>query len=211
MTVTIEDKIELFSKLIFGNIENESSEKKQKVKEEHQKELIKLSQEVEERKRELKAAAIEKAEKERAKLLAHSKTNQQHLLVDKKQQFLEQIMGRLQQMAADFTVTEEYKTFFERSIDAALRELMESRHVVFYTQIKDIELCRQLLQQRLKNSDHKMEFEVQAAPKDIIGGLIAVDTESLLQLEMNLKALLDENKDTIGAAITRKFNEVSSL
>jgi V/A-type H+-transporting ATPase subunit E len=211
MSVTIEDKIELFSKVIFGNIEAQSSQKRQRLTEAHKKELERLAEEAEKRKRELMEAAAAKAEREKTKLIAQANSQQQHTLIELKQQTIQKIMGKLQELAGAYTEHEDYKKFMKKSIEAAMMTLEKSKQITIYCMEKDLQLVGQILEERVTNAENPVEYDMKKASHNIIGGIIVEDTENLFQLDLTLKALIEEHKDTVGAAITRKFNEVSSL
>lgn len=211
MSVTIEDKIEVFSKMIFGNIEEQSSEKRQRLAETHQKQLEALKFEVEKRKNELMENALGKAERERTKLTAQAKNQQQQMLVNQKQQAMHGVMKKLQEMATAFTDTEAYKAYMEKNIQSVIETLNKSKQIVFYVMEKDLQLCRQIVAEQLKNANRQVDFKIEKASNNIIGGIVAEDVAELLQFDLTIKALIDENKEAVGAAITRRYNEVSSL
>lgn len=211
MSVTIEDKIELFSKLIFGNIEAKSSQKKQKLAETQEKELEVFGLQIEKRKKEIMDHTLARADREKIKLTAQARNKQQHMLVNQKQQAMQKVMEKLREFAGAFTNSEEYKVYLENNFLSAIKALNKSNQITFYAMEKDSQLCTQILQKELTQTDKKIKYELKKVPHNIIGGIIAEDTENLLQLDLTLKALIDEHKDEIGAAITRRFNEVSSL
>jgi V/A-type H+-transporting ATPase subunit E len=211
MSITIDDKIERFSKLIFGNIEAHSSDKRQTLEETHNKELEALKAEIEKRKKELIDSAITRAERERVKLLAQARNQQQQLLVQQKQQMIQRVMNRIQELALAYTDTEAYRKYLEKNISLAISALDKSKHITFYAVEKDLQLCSQVLDKIIKASSQNIKFDVKKAANNIIGGIIAEDTVDLLQLDLTLKTAIDEFKDKVGAAITRRYNEVSSL
>jgi V/A-type H+/Na+-transporting ATPase subunit E len=211
MSVTIEDKIELFSKLIFGNIEEKSSEKRQRLAETHRKELETLKLDMEKRKKELMETATVKAEREKIKLIAQAKNQQQQMLVQQKQRAMQSIMKKLQELAADFTNTQDYKVYMEKNVESLIKTLDRSKQITFYVMEKDQQLTEGIVVEKLKKANKQVRFEIKKVSNNIIGGIIAEDMEELLQLDLTIIALIDENRDTVGAAITRRFNEVSSL
>jgi V/A-type H+/Na+-transporting ATPase subunit E len=211
MSVTIEDKIELFSKLIFGNIEEKSSKKRQRLAETHRKELETLKLDMEKRKKELMETATVKAEREKIKLIAQAKNQQQQMLVQQKQRAMQSIMKKLQELAADFTNTQDYKVYMEKNVESLIKTLDRSKQITFYVMEKDQQLTEGIVVEKLKKANKQVRFEIKKVSNNIIGGIIAEDMEELLQLDLTIIALIDENRDTVGAAITRRFNEVSSL
>jgi V/A-type H+-transporting ATPase subunit E len=211
MSVTIEDKIELFSKVIFGNIEAQSSQKRQSIAETQDRELEKYEIEMRKKKKELMETAIAKAEREKTKLIAQAKNQQQHMLVDQKQRTMQKIMERLQALAIEYTSTIEYNEYMKKNIETALKTLDNSKQVTFYVMEKDLQLCANLLEKLIINAGKQVRYEIEKVAHNIIGGVIAEDMEELLELDLTLKALLEEHKDMVGAVVTRRFNEVSSL
>lgn len=211
MSVTIEDKVELFSKMIFGSIEEKSSQMKERLGETHKKELEELSKDVEKRKEEFVQAAIKRAERERVKLIAKTKNEQQHVLLNKKQQAIQKVMERLQEFARNFTDTEAYKDYMKKSIESIIITLDKSKQITFFVMEKDFQLVGQILEQKLVNTDNQIKYDIKKTTNNIIGGIIAEDMLNPMQLDLTLTALIDEYKETVGAAITHKFDEVSSL
>ena len=211
MSVTIEDKIELFSKVIFGSIEEKSSQKRESLGEAHDKELEELSKEIEIRKAEFTEVAIAKAEREKVKLIAKANNQQQHVLLNKKQQAIQNVMERLQELARTFTETQDYKDYMKKSVKSVITTLDKSKHITFYSMEKDFQLIGQILEEMSADTDNQIKYDIKKTTYNIIGGIIAEDMVNLMQLDLTLKALIDEYKETVGAAITHKFDEVSSL
>jgi V/A-type H+/Na+-transporting ATPase subunit E len=210
MSVTIEDKIELFSKVIYGSIEEQSSKKRESLTDAHKKELDEICKEIEERKVEIVEAAIAKAEREKVKLIAKANNQHQHILLDKNQQAIQKVMERLQEFARAFTETQDYKGYMKRNIESIIMTLDKSKQITFYCMEKDLQLVGQILEE-LIDADNQIKYEIKKTTYNIIGGIIAEDMINLMQLDLTLKTLLDEYKDTVGAAITDKFDEVSNL
>jgi V/A-type H+/Na+-transporting ATPase subunit E len=210
MSVTIEDKIELFSKVIYGSIEEQSSKKRESLTDAHKKELDEICKEIEERKAEIIEAAIAKAEREKVKLIAKANNQHQHILLDKNQQAIQNVMERLQEFASAFTETQDYKGYMKRNIESIIMTLDKSKQITFYCMEKDLQLVGQILEE-LIDANNQIKYEIKKTTYNIIGGIIAEDMVNLMQLDLTLKTLLDEYKDPVGAAITDKFDEVSNL
>lgn len=203
MTVTIEDKIELFRKMIYGNIEAQSSQRRQVLTEAHEKELQQFEAEVEKKKGELQAAASAKAERERTKLLAQAANHQHQMLIAQQHEIFEKVMKRMQEKATAFASTEPYIAYLQKNIQLAQRAMGGASKLTYYVLEKDMEFFHAQMQ------EHK-EVEIKPGPGNMIGGFIVEDRENLLQMDLTLKSLLEENKEGIGAEITRRFNEVST-
>ena len=211
MSVTIEDKIELFSKVIYGSIEEQSSQKRESLDEAYKKELEELSIDIEKRKVEFVEVAIAKAEREKVKLIAKANNNQQHVLLNKKQQAIQNVMERLQEMASAFTETQDYKSYMKKSIESIITTLGKSKQTTFYCMEKDIQVIEQIMEEKLINMDNQLKYDIKKINYNIVGGIIAEDMVNLMQLDLTLKTLIDEYKDMVGSSITSRYDEVSNL
>lgn len=210
MSVTIEDKIELFSKLIFEKIETNSSEKRQNLIEKYEEELSKLEKEIERRKTELLKAAALKAEREKMKLFAQLKGQEQRKLITSKQKLIDRVMDMLYSYAKKLSSTEDYKKVLDKALDNLSKNLNGSQLIHFYILQNENDIFLQALQDNISKFGRDFKYVVEAAPGDILGGFIAEDREKLLQIDFSLRSIIEEYRDNVGAAITRRFEEVSS-
>lgn len=210
MSVTIEDKIGLFSKMIFGKIETNSSERRQSFIGKYEEELLMLEKEIEDKKDELLKASDLKAERERMKLLAQLKSQEQRKLVASKQKFVDSVIALLYNFAEKLTATEDYKLVLGKALESLSKDLKESRYIHFYVLQDEFDMFLQVLQDNIEKFGHDFKYVIEAAPMNILGGFIAEDRERLLQIDFSLRTMVEEYRDTVGATITRKFEEVSS-
>jgi V/A-type H+-transporting ATPase subunit E len=211
MTVKIEDKIEMFSKLIYGNIDTQFWDDKQKLTENYKQKLDELKAEVQHKRDELMNLATARAESERKKLLAQVRNQQQHMQVALQQKFVEAVIAELYKQMTAYTETPAYKAYLERNVAAAFEALKNSKRIDLYAAEKDLPLCRQLAQREMSNAGPSKNIDVKLISKDIIGGLVAEDSDNQLELDLTLRSILHEKREMIGTEITRKFNEVNSL
>lgn len=211
MSITIQDKIQQFSKRIFANIEAQSEVRKQELTKQYKTEIEMRTSEVAAKKKEILDSAMAKAERERVRIIAQAQSNENHMLTTKKQQFLQEVIKKLYGHAVAFANSEEYHSYMTANIRTVLQSLSKSHKISIYVMEKDMALCSEILEREGKDLMSNSSCQVLKATRDIIGGLIAEDIDNLIQLDFTLRALIDDNKDLVGAAITRKFNEVSSL
>ena len=83
MSVSVEDKIELFRNIIFKDIEETAYDRRHKAAEGFNQNKDRLLQEVEIRKNQIMQEAGKKAEKEKQQLIAKTKSQGQHRLLEK--------------------------------------------------------------------------------------------------------------------------------
>ncbi|MDF2521476.1 MAG: H+transporting two-sector ATPase subunit [Clostridia bacterium] len=211
MSVTIEDKVELFSKIIFSNIEANSSERRQALEEKYKAELAELEKEVELKKTDMMKAASAKAMRECERLQAQIKSQEQRKLVESKQKFVDQVMTMLYGYAARLAASKDYEAVLSKAIDNVSEGFKDSRLIHFYVLPNEFDIIERLLQENKRKFNPEFKYVIEAAPLNVLGGLIAKDKENLLEIDLTLKSMVEEHRATVGAVIIRKFNEVSSV
>lgn len=211
MSVTIEDKVELFSKIIFSNIEANSSERRQALEKKYNAELAELEKEVELKKADMMKAASAKAMRECERLQAQIKSQEQRKLVESKQKFVDRVMTMLYGYASGLAASKDYEAVLCKAIDNVSKGFKDSRLIHFYVLPNEFDIIERLLQENKGKFNPEFKYVIEAAPLNVLGGLIAKDKENLLEIDLTLRSMVEEHRDIVGAAITRKFNEVSSI
>lgn len=209
MSVSIEDKIELFRKMIFSDIENNSSDMKQKLAENFEVEKRKLQKEAEQKKQEIIKEAVAKAEKEKKQILSKAHSEQYHRLLSQKQEFVDDMISLLKKEAAGFTRSEGYKTYIADNLAKAAK-LTESYGAVSYFFTKeDAERLGNFIKSTIASLKSAGRFEIKEAEPGIIGGFFVEDEAQVMQLDYTLRSLVEENRELIGSSISRKLDEVT--
>lgn len=208
MSVSIEDKIELFRKMIFSDIENSSSEKKQKLSESFETEKHKFLQEAEQKKQEIIREAVTKAEKEKKQILSKAQAVQYHRLLSQNQEFVNQMIDLLKKEAADFVRSEGYKIYISDNLAKATKLMEHWPSVHYYFTKTDIEGFSDIIDRLIADLRGKGTYAVKEAEPGIIGGFFVEDEEQIMQLDYTLKSLVEENRELIGSSISRRIDEV---
>ncbi len=208
MSVSIEDKIELFRNIIIKEIEEEVSEKELKAKEGFKQEKDRLLAAVTDKKGQLLEEAVKRAEKEKQQILAKANSQVYHKMLDMKQQFIKELLELLRQEAGSFTAQEGYKEYISRSLDKAGEAFEDSEAVKLYFTGRDLESLGEFINQRLSAGKLGGKCLLQEAGQNILGGFYAEDGEEEMQVDYTLKALIEDNHELIGRYISRRFDEV---
>ncbi|MHB1392147.1 MAG: V-type ATP synthase subunit E [Clostridia bacterium] len=208
MPVSVEDKIELFSKMIFKDIEESTSEQRLKAAENFEQEKSRLLAEVEAKKKVIMEEAEKRAEKDRKQLIAKAKSQVYHHLLDRRQQFINEIIELLVQEAKSFVFEEDYKGYISRSLikAAAAFEKSDSLHLYFIK--RDLENLKEFINQQISLGELKDRCILQEAGQNILGGFYAEDDKREIQVDYTLKSLIEENRELIGSSISRRLDEV---
>jgi len=208
LTVSLEDKIELFRNTIFKDIEESASLKQHRAKESFEQEKSRLLQEVEVKKNHIICEAEKKAERERQQLIAKEKSQGYHKLLDKRQQFVNEVLELLVQEAKNFVSEEGYKEYLSKNLVKAADIFENSGLVQLYFTKRDLEALGELISQSAASGELKGRYRLKEAAESIIGGFYAEDENQEIQVDYTLKSLIEENRELIGNNISRRLDEV---
>lgn len=208
MAVSVEDKIELFRNLVFKDIEESASKEKDITVKSFEQERFRLLQEVEDKRNHILEEAEKKAEKEKQQLIAKTKSQGYHKLLDKRQQFINEITELLVQEAKSFVSEEGYKEYLSKNLDKAAVVFEGSDSVKLYFAKRDLETLREYILQNIESKELNVRCLFEEADRNIIGGFYAEDGKQEIQVDYTLKSLIEENRELIGNSISRILDEV---
>jgi len=208
LTVSVEDKIELFRNIIFKDIEESTSVNKVKAVESFEQEKSRLLAEVEAKRNHIIAEAKKKAEKEKQQLIAKTKAQVYHQILDKRQQFIHEIIELLVQEAKSFIAEEGYKEYLSKSLDKAGAAFEVSASLKLYFTKRDLDVLGEFINQRISSGELKGRCLLQETGGNILGGFYAEDSKQEMQVDYTLKSLIEENRELIGNSINRRLDGV---
>lgn len=208
MTVSIEDKIELFSRMIFKDIEELSTEKRLKATESFEQEKSRLLEEVEAKRKAMLEEAEKKAEKDTKQLIAKAKSRVYHQLLEARQGFINEIIKLLFEEARSFTTEEGYKEYLKNCIGKTAAAFGKSGPLQLYFTKNDLEALGQFIEEQIAQGELKGRCRLLETGAGIIGGFYAEDGNKEMQVDYTLKALIEENRELVGSNISRRLDEV---
>ncbi|MFZ5353808.1 MAG: V-type ATP synthase subunit E [Bacillota bacterium] len=209
MPVTIEDKIEMFRKMLFGNVELNSSQRKKSLMDELEEKKKKLEAEIEEKRQCMFCEAENQAEKERKQLVSKAQSDEHYRILKKQQEYIEILIDILKKKAEVFAATTEYcDSYIRKNLEAACSSFLDSDEVYFYFTEADLSKNREFICSQLDSLRRDKAYKIEKADKNILGGFLVLDREKACQADYTLLALIEENRDIIGLSISQLFDEV---
>lgn len=208
MTVSFEGKIELFRNLIFKDIEESASEKKNIAAKSFEDEKGRLLHEMEAKRNHILEEAEKKAETEKQQLIAKTKSQGYHKLLDTRQQFINEITELLEQEAKNFVSEDGYKGYLSKNLKKAAAIFEGSDSVKLYLTKRDLETLGEFISRYIASGELNGICLLQEAVRNIIGGFYAEDGKQEIQADYTLKSLIEENRELIGNSISSRLDEV---
>lgn len=208
MTVSIEDKIELFRNVIYKDIEEAASVNKARAAESIEGEKSRLLAEVEAKRKRIIEEAVKKAEREKQLLIAKVKADIHHRMLDRKQQFIKDTIELLLQEARSFVDQEDYKEYLAKNLEKAGAAFEDSEPVLLYFTKRDMEVLGEFINKNISAGKLKGRCLLREAGQNILGGFYAEDGKQEIQVDYTLRSLIEENHELIGSSVSVRLNEV---
>jgi vacuolar-type H+-ATPase subunit E/Vma4 len=207
--ITINDKLDIFRKLIYEE-EEEKYKKALKDLDEKARHLIENKKlEIEKKKEEMakKEALLKETQKNRIISERRQELNSKLLL--KRKEILEDLIASLKEKAINFTLTDEYKDAVIKSISEVLLKIDDRDLIITIT-----EEDRKKLESSIFNlaKINNKNISVSTVPKSkIIGGFIISDKEKTYNIDNSYKTIIEENRYEIGKRLYKALEEAGDL
>lgn len=208
--ITIEDKLEMFRKVIFDDIEKKNQEKKQALLKSFETEKDKIISDLKIKEEHILEEAQKRAENVKMGLIAESENEAYFEILRLKSKFSEELCDIVIQKfnALDGELEAYYKTFIESSIKNAVPQIMEWKTIYVKMLDKDLEKYADMIVAKLTDSGYKGSVSFEKAEGDIVGGFIIEDASRRIGMDNSIKNLLSENRGMIANMISQRLDEV---
>jgi vacuolar-type H+-ATPase subunit E/Vma4 len=193
--ITIDDKLDIFYKLVYKDEEEkckrfleEQEERNKKILEEKTSSLMEAKENLLERKRNL-------AEIQKNQMISKAIEKNRERILSKREELLEDLMQTLEEKAKEFTKTNDYENYVLSKIQKLINEVEEHSIIIGLTKI-DLERLKNSIIKIGEESNKEISFSV--ITKDLIGGFILSDKNRTYNLDNSFKIIIFSNRYEIG-------------
>jgi len=196
---TIEDKISLFSKIIYDKINEEKKERLSAFSEESQKKINHEKDKIEKLKNKLRSEVTKKSNIKANAIVAKENLNKQREVLSLKNKLIKETLKDVSQRLVEFVLSEQYKPYFINSLKNTLM-IIDSGHYYIILLKGDYEKFKSEIEVILK--EYKgLNVEIKISEDDFIGGLILKDFEGKFRIDNSINSVLQESKEIIGVRV----------
>lgn len=197
--ITIEEKLNVFTKLVFERIQEESNHllkemehKNQQTIQEHQEKLKRQSEKL------IHEMAL-KGETKKNQMIAKANMDRKIKILEKKQQLLGRLLQELQDKAVDFTKTSAYDEHFKKTLKEVLDQLKEETEILLYIRAEDLDRYGEMIKKTIETFGFQQEqYKLLLAEENILGGMIALNGTHRIRIDASLLALLRDQEKKVG-------------
>lgn len=194
--------------MIYTNIEENSTEKRQKAAESFEHKKQRLMEQIEAKKKAIIEEAEKKAERDKKQIIAKANSKAYHQLLEIRQSFINEINELLIHEAKAFISSEGYREYLAGCFEKAAAAFSGTDLLRLYFTKTDIEDLGQFIDQQAALRGFGGRYELAEAGPSIIGGFYAEDVKHGMQADYTLRSLIEENGECIGNYISRRLDEV---
>ena len=196
---TIDDKINLFSKIIFDKVNEEKDEKLGEFNKEAQKKLEEENAKISELKKNIQRDILKKANTKANEIVAREKLNKQREILALKEALIEATLDEVKDKLLQYVSSKQYDDFFMDSLEKALREVEAGSYYLVLVE-RDYQRFKEDIQ-ALKGKFNNKTIEIRISEEDFIGGVILLDAKGTFKVDNSLFAKLQESKELIGVKV----------
>lgn len=196
---TVEDKISLFSKIIYDKLNEEKEERLKAYEEEALSKINKEKEKIEELRKNALREITKKANIKANEMVAKEKLNKQREILALKDKLVKVTLEEVEDKLRAYVKSEEYKSYFLKLLEKALKDVEnESFYIIILKEDHD----------RFKNDiEDKLSYfkgkniNLSISQDDFIGGIILKDSEGKFKIDYSLAKKLEESEELVGVRV----------
>lgn len=196
---TIEDKINLFSKIIYDKVNEEKEDKIKAFNIESEKILNAEIEKINELRKNLKIDISKKYNIKANEIVAREKLNKQRAILALKDELIKNTLSEIKARLLYFISSQEYKDYFINSLEKMIQELEEGKYYLILLE-RDYKRFRVEISNLLEKYS-QISLEVKTSEEEFIGGIIIKDIEGTFKIDNSLYSKLEESREIIGIKV----------
>ena len=194
MATTIDDKISLFTKVIFEKLENEYGEKKQRLIERYEAEKSAIEAKLKKKLEERISEASRDANVKKDHMVSKAKAEAHFEVLRKREELLERLYDEIREKIRHFLDTPDYLEFLKGALIRVTSRFPRDEKVYYILTPDDFRKHEQEIRSFLQSLKPEGEFEVVIGDSNMLGGVIARSQSGRIEVDLSFETLLRENR-----------------
>ena len=196
---TIEDKISLFSKIIYEKVNEEKKERLETFNFDSEKKINEEKEKIEELRRSLQREVQKKSIIKANGIVAKERLNMQREVLFLKDNLIRGAIENVREKLVEFVDSAEYKPFFINNLQETLKEIEKGNYYILVMK-RDYEKFQYEIGVILSGYSN-LHVEIKISEEDFIGGHILKDFEGKFKIDNSISSKLQESKEMIGVRV----------
>ncbi|HHX62604.1 MAG TPA: hypothetical protein GX707_18105 [Epulopiscium sp.] len=198
--VTIEQKVELFSELLYQEIQNEIDDQTNQFNQKKTSLLEQAQASAKKKALAIYATGEKQVNRKRNELITLSKINSRKEIIETKEACVDQMMTKIEEKTKAFILTEDYKAYIENCMAQVMKLMGTDNPLEVFVMEEDM--------QRFKGLFNKENFLMNQAQSTMIGGVVVVDSKAHTRVDFSIRTRLNDMKPFIINQVMEALEEV---
>lgn len=191
--ITVEEKLKLFTKLVYDKIEKENQNEIDKYNKEYGNIIDEKKKEFEKQAEKMSSEKMKEIDKKKNQIISKAKVEEQKLLLQKKKEIFDEATEEIKNYSKEFTNSEDYKELFLKSLKESMENLKESKNISFYVTEKDRDKFKNIITEMYPDKNFKIDVD-----DSLIGGFTVQDEDNNIKIDMSIMSKIESSKEVIG-------------
>ncbi len=210
--ITVEKKLNIFSKLILEKEQNESDVKLEEMKKNNEKTIQAHKKKLEQKAKEIINNKVNKANMEKNAMMSKVTGDAKNKILTKKRELLERLMEGIRDKARLFTDTPEYEGYLQKSFIEVLSSLEEEQGVIIHVMQRDIERYKEkLITTMVQKGINQSDVDITPSTSDIIGGLLGQNKSQTIRIDATISTIIEDGKSIIGQILYEELKKAGDI
>lgn len=207
MITTIEEKIDLFTHVIFEKVEKQSKERFEHAIKGIEERFIEEKEQIERAAQQIEEGWVKKADAIYAQSLSRARKSAKQGLFQKKDELQNRTMQSLKAHAEGFVKSPEYIIFLQKAVRYTVSEFRGEEMLHFYFTPGDLESLKDLIQETIEDclTATGAVFMLHETKDEILGGCFCTNDQTNRRAVYTVASLLEDNADKIGEILRRNL------
>ncbi|ADL08458.1 V-type ATP synthase subunit E [Thermosediminibacter oceani] len=206
MSTTIDDKISLFTKVIFERLEHEYSEKYQKLVDRYEAQKAALSEEFKKKMEEKVSEAAREANVKREQMVSRARADAHFEVLRKREELLERLLNEVRDKIKKFLNTPGYMEFLKKMLVQVTSRFPKGEKIIYIFTPTDLGKYEQVIRSIISDLKPPGEFEIVSGDDSMIGGVVARSESGRIEVDLSVDTLVEENRSVLARLL---YNHLS--
>lgn len=207
LSTSIEDKIALFSKVIFERIDDEFRQRRDVLLQHYEKEKASVNAEYQKKLNQAIQTVTKNAEIERHNIVSKAISAGRISILRRRQEFMERLIDLVKLRAKQFVKTEEYKDFLGWAVDQVSKNFDPDQMVIYNFTGRDLGSYNDFIFDSIKKLRYKNNFQIAEGGDDMIGGVFALSGDGRMEVDYTINTTIEESRPVIGRLLSSRCGE----
>ena len=201
---TIEDKLKLFTSIIYEKIDEENHKLLENFELEKQRKVDEVKAIMDKERQEMLLEIDKRAKMKASEIVTAAKISAQQELLSLKERLIEEVKKEIEIKFKEFIETCEYKSILFNSIKVSLKKLGKGSYIIFLAE-QDYEKYFLEIEKDIL-SEINCDVIIKKASYQFIGGIIIEDIHGRYRLDNSILTKINDNRAVIGLEVMKNLN-----